>query len=112
VLIPDGSLLVLERISQSTKIYRVALTPDKIAPAKLTDPATRPTLEQMTRKEVGRAQIPILTKSLVISTDDYPEISPDLEGMLLLSPSRLLLSNDSDFGIEGATTQFWLVDLA
>jgi hypothetical protein len=111
VLLPDGDLLVLERITQSTKIYRVALTPDKLAPKALSNPDTRPTLEQMKRKEVGRAQIPTLTKKLIISTDDYPEISADLEGMLALSATQLLLSNDSDFGIEGAQTHFWMVDL-
>ncbi len=112
VLTPDGDMLVLERISQSTKIYRVKLSPDKIAPALLSDPATRPTLEQMSRKDVGRAQIPTLDKTLILSTDDHQEISPDLEGMLLLSSTRLLLSNDSDFGIEGAETVFWQIDFA
>ena len=111
VMTPVGDLLVLERISQSTKIYRVALTPDKIAPTALSDPATRPTLEQMSRKDIGRAQIPTLDKTLIMSTDDHQEISPDLEGMLLLSSNCLLLSNDSDFGIEGVETVFWLVDL-
>jgi hypothetical protein len=111
VLTPDGDLLVLERITQSTKVYRVGLSPDKAVPAALCHADTRPTLEQMSRKEVGRAQVPTLAKTLIISTDDYPEISPDLEGMLLMSPTQLLLSNDSDFGIEGAQTHFWLVDL-
>jgi hypothetical protein len=111
VLTPKGDLLVLERISQSTKIYAVPLTPFNRAPRALSDAATRPTLEQMTRKDVGRAQLLVLTKTLIVTSDDYPEIPPDLEGMLLLGPSRLLLANDSDFGIEGAQTQFWIVDL-
>jgi hypothetical protein len=64
----------------------------------------------MSRKDIGRAQIPTLTKALILSTDDHPEISPDLEGMLMLSPTQLLLANDSDFGIEGAQTQFWRVE--
>lgn len=111
VLTPEGDLLVLERISDTTKIYAVKLTPDKIAPVALCDPATRPTLEQMSRKDIGRAQIPTLTKTLILSTDDHPQISPDLEGMLLLSSGHLLLANDSDFGIEGVETVFWLVEL-
>jgi Esterase-like activity of phytase len=111
VLTPKGDLLVLERISQSTKIYAVPLSPANIAPRALSDPATRPTLEQMSRKDVGRAQLLPLFKTLIFSSDDYHQIPPDLEGMLLLGPSRLLLSNDSDFGVEGAQTQFWLVDL-
>lgn len=111
VLTANGDLLVLERISQSTKIYAVSLSPANIAPRALSNPATRPTLEQMSRKDVGRAQLLPLLKTLIFSSDDYPQIPPDLEGMLLLGPSRLLLSNDSDFGVEGAQTQFWLVDL-
>jgi hypothetical protein len=112
IVTPEREMFVLERISQSTKIYRVALTPDKVAPATLSDAATRPTLEEMTRKDVGRAQIPTLTKTLILSTDDHPQIGADLEGMLLLNPTCLLLCNDSDFGIEGAITQFWRIDLA
>lgn len=111
-LTPDGDLLVLERISHSTKIYKTRLTPDKIAPAALSDPATRPTLEQMGRKDMGRTGIALLDKTLILSSDDYPQISPDLEGMLMLSPTQMLLTNDSDFGIEGVETVFWLVDLA
>jgi hypothetical protein len=109
-LTPEGDLLVLERISHSTKIYRTKLSPEKAISPALSDPTTRPTLEQMSRKDVGRAQIPLLDKTLILSTDDHLEVSPDLEGMLLLSPTKLLLSNDSDFGIEGVETVFWLVE--
>jgi hypothetical protein len=111
VLMPEGDLLVLERASHTTKIYRVALGPELAAAPALSDPDTRPTLEQMTRKDLGRAGIKLLAKTLIVSSDDHPEISPDLEGMLLLSPTCLLLSNDSDFGIEGVETVFWRVDL-
>jgi Esterase-like activity of phytase len=111
LLTSNGDLLVLERASQTTKIYRVALSLDVAAAATLSHPDTHPTLEQMTRKDLGRAGIKLLTKTLILSSDDHPEISPDLEGMLLLSPSCLLLSNDSDFGIEGVETVFWRVDL-
>ena len=107
----DG-MLVLERITLSTKIYRVALTPDSAASAALSHPETRPTLEQMSRKELKAAGIAVLEKTLVFSSDDHPEICADLEGMILLSKNELLLSNDSDFGIEGADTQFWRVLLA
>lgn len=105
----EGALLVLERVTESTKIYRVRIDPAKAAPPALSDPATRPTLEQMSRKDVGRAGLPLLDKQLILSTDDWPEICGDLEGMILLAPDELLLSNDSDFGIEGAETMFWRV---
>lgn len=109
---PSGDVLMLERVSLSTKIYRVRLSPEMAAPPALSDPATRPTLEQMTRDELESAGIPVLEKRLLLSTDDHPEVSSDLEGMILLAPDKLLLVNDSDFGIEGAETHFWLAELS
>lgn len=111
VALADGRLLVLERVTLSTKIYCVAPDAGNRAPAALADPATRPTLEQMSRGDVRRSGIPILEKTLLLSTDDHAEICGDLEGMVMLSPTELLLSSDSDFGIEGAETQFWLVEM-
>jgi hypothetical protein len=55
--------------------------------------------------------LPVLAKTLIFSTDDFPEISADLEGMVQISPRQLLLVNDNDFGIEGVATRFWRVDL-
>ena len=109
LLLADDRLLVLERVSLSTKIYCVTLEGAAEAPASLSDRATRPTLEQMSREELEQADVPVLTKTLLLSTDDHPEICGDLEGMILLSPNELLLANDNDFGVEGVETQFWLV---
>ncbi len=50
-------------------------------------------------------------KRLLISTDDHPEVGADLEGMALLSPTEILLVSDNDFGVEGASTEFWRVRL-
>lgn len=109
LLLTDDRLLVLERVSLSTKIYCVTLDADSEAPASVSNRAKRPTLEQMSREELEQAEVPVLKKTLVLSTDDHPEICGDLEGMILLSPKDLLLANDNDFGIEGAETQFWVV---
>lgn len=110
-LIEGRMMFVLERVSLTTKIYRVTLDRAALAHCSLVDPATRPTLEQMSNRELRDADIPVLDKELVFSTDDHPEICGDLEGMILLDAKTLLLSNDSDFGIEGVQTQFWLVPL-
>jgi len=107
----DGGMLVLERITFSTKIYKVWLHRDVAAPPALSHPETRPTLEQMSRKHLSAACVELLDKTLVFSSDEHPEICADLEGLILLGPDTLLLSNDSDFGIEGAETQFWRVIL-
>jgi hypothetical protein len=53
-----------------------------------------------------------LAKTLVFTTDDHPEVAPDLEGVTLLSDRELLLVTDNDFGTEGAETRFYRVRFA
>ena len=79
VSLGGDQLLVLERISRTSKLYRVTL------------------------------DAPVLTKTLVLSTDDWPQIDADLEGLALLSDRDLLLSTDNDFGVEGRETAFFRV---
>lgn len=110
-LIETGAMLVLERISLTTKIYEVTLDRSSVAPPSLSDPDTRPTLEQMSDRQLQESGIAVLKKTLILSTDDHPEICADLEGMILRGDNTLLLANDSDFGIDGGETQFWLVSL-
>ena len=82
VSLGDNQLLVLERISRTSKLYRVAL------------------------------DARILVKTLVLSTDDWPRIDVDLEGVALLSDRDLLLSTDNDFGVDGRETAFFRVTFA
>lgn len=100
------ALLVLERGSETTKIYRVEPTDAFELPAEHLDDSTRPTVEELSAGEIG---LPVLAKRLLFSSDDAPEVGADLEGMAILSPSELLLVNDNDFGVEGAETGFWRV---
>ena len=110
-LLEDQALLVLERGSQTTKIYRVELEDGLQIPPEHLEIDTRPTVEELS---AGDAPFPlsVLAKQLVFSTDDAPEVAADLEGMVLLSPTELLLVNDNDFGVEGAHTSFWRVRFA
>jgi hypothetical protein len=79
----DGErLLVLERISQSTKVYRVDLDDRR------------------------------LRKTLVLDTDDEPDIVGDLEGLALIDPHTMILVNDNDFGVEGVETAFFRITFA
>lgn len=100
---PDGSLLVLERVTLSTHIYRVRPGDTASTAPQFLDPNHRPTLEQLGQTGV----VPLMAKQLVLSSDDHGEVCADLEGMLVLADGSLLLANDSDYGIEGAETQFW-----
>lgn len=100
------SFLVLERGSETTKIYKVTPADALALPSEHLDVATRPTVEELSAGEIG---LPVLAKRLLFSSDDAPEVSADLEGMAILSPSELLLVSDNDFGVEGAETAFWRV---
>lgn len=102
----DDSLLVLERGSETTKIYRVAPSADLALPPEHLDGSTRPTVEELSAGEIA---LPVLAKRLLFSSDDAPEVGADLEGMAILSPSELLLVSDNDFGVEGAETGFWRI---
>jgi hypothetical protein len=102
----NDSLLVLERGSETTKIYRVTPSDGLALPDEHLDESTRPTVEELS---AGEIRLPVLAKSLIFSSDEAPEVGADLEGMAILSPSELLLVNDNDFGVEGAETGFWRV---
>jgi len=103
----EGRLLVLERGSHTTKIYRVYLSDDQLLPAQHLDVSTRPTVEELSCQS---SPLPQVAKTLLFTSDDASEVGPDLEGMVVLSPTELLLVNDNDFGVEGAETGFWLIE--
>ncbi|WP_375402454.1 esterase-like activity of phytase family protein [uncultured Sphingomonas sp.] len=109
VAVGADRLLVLERVSLTTKLYLVDLETDLVLDSSYLDEAVRPTVEELSAD--GAAGLPILSKRLVLSSDDLPELGADLEGVAVLSPRSLLLVNDNDFGIEGVATRFWRVDL-
>lgn len=103
----DSSLLVLERITLSTHFYRIRL--DQPLPEKWLDPDLRPTLEQLGQTGCLGARLHLPSKEPVFSSDHHPAVCSDLEGMIVLDDGCLLLSNDSDYGTDGAVTQFWRV---
>lgn len=103
----EGLLLVLERGSETTKIYRTKIAPDRALAPEHLDLKTWPTVEEMSGDDGADFALPVLDKSLLFSSDNAPELVADLEGMTILSPTELLLVNDNDFGVEGTETSFW-----
>ena len=100
------ALLVLERGTETTKLYRIDLAgAEPLAPEHL-DPASRPTVEELSGRD-SPFPLPVLAKTLLFTSDDAPELPQDMEGMAVLSDRELLLVNDNDFGVEGAETSFW-----
>lgn len=111
VALGGNRLLVLERGSATTKLYKVNAGPRRMVGARYRDDAHQPSLETMSGEDRLDKDIPVLVKKLDFSTDDHPEIGPDLEGMVAFDKNTLLLVNDNDFGIEGRKTEFWRVIL-
>jgi hypothetical protein len=107
----DERLLVLERGSKTTKIYEVQLADPFGLPAEHLDPATRPTVEELSAPE-GSFPLPVLDKRLLFDSDEHEEMAADLEGMAILSPTDLLVVSDNDFGVEGARTSFFRLRFA
>ncbi len=105
--LPGNGLVVLERGSATTKLYRVDLDTQSVLQPEHLDIRTRPTIEEMSA--ANDMELPVLAKRLLFSSDDIPEISADLEGMTFLSPTELLLVNDNDFGVEDGETSFWRI---
>jgi hypothetical protein len=106
----ENRLLVLERGSETTKIFVVTLDLALALSPEHGEVETRPTLEELSAG--GDFPLPELAKRPVFDSDRHPKVSADLEGMTLLDPRTLLLVNDNDFGIEGTETVFWRVEFA
>jgi hypothetical protein len=102
------SLLVLERGSETTKLYRIEASPELLLPPEHLEIATRPSVEELSGRD-GGFPLPCLAKELLFTSDDARELPADMEGMALLSGNEILLVNDSDFGVEGAETSFWIL---
>jgi hypothetical protein len=109
VCLGGDALLVLERGSLTTKLYLVELDgAEPLGPEHL-DVETRPTIEELSG---AGERLPALSKQLVFSSDDHPDVGRDLEGVAILSPTVLILVSDNDFGVEGTETGFWRLRFA
>ncbi len=106
----NDRLLVLERGSLTSKLYIVSLNDNFKTDSKHLEIEARPTIEQMDENEFGAFGINPLEKSLLFNSDNYEQICPDIEGVILLDEKTILIVNDNDFGVEGAQTQFWKIE--
>lgn len=98
---PD-KLIVLERVTHTTKLYAIDLaTGTDILGTEWDDPVTSPSLEQANLAAVG---IEPVAKALWLDSGQRDDIPSKIEGVVFQAPDTLVLINDNDFGIEGATT--------
>ena len=102
----ERRLLVLERGSETCKIYAVELSDADKAPTEHLDIETRPTVEELSGSD-GAFPLPVLEKHLLFSSDDHPEVAADIEGMTFVSDCALLLASDNDYGVEDKKIGFF-----
>jgi len=106
-------LLVLERISKTTKFYVVDLAKGRnIAGSKWDAEVVSPSLEQLKVEGMAKKNIPALEKTLVMNTDNRGGMPKKIEGIGLVDAKTLMLINDNDFGIEGDDTAVVVVKLS
>jgi hypothetical protein len=101
--------IVLERVSNTTKLFRVNLAgATNILATAWDNIGTVPSLELSNLVTAG---ITTVSKTLAMdSAVDYPGLLPKkVEGIGLLPNNELVLINDNDFGIFGGATQITII---
>lgn len=99
-------LVVLERISKTTKLHAVNLAnATNILGTAWDESATSPSLEQVMGAELAAKGVTPVSKKLWFDSSTQPELPSKIEGVAILESGELILINDDDFGIEGAKTR-------
>ena len=101
VAIGNDKLLVDERISKTTKFYVIDLATATPVDASFDDAKTSPSLEQMSAADMEAKGIKPVVKTLILNSDDVDGLPKKIEGIAVISPTEMIVFNDSDFGIEG-----------
>lgn len=114
----EDDLIILERISNTTKLYRVNLaTAENILGTDLSstgivanESSTQKTLEEVFNlNAVGATPV---NKSLVFnSMSQAQDLPKKIEGIAWMSDEYIMLINDNDFGIEGGETEINLLNI-
>lgn len=98
----QDKLVVLERIAKTTKLYLVDLASGTdILGTAWDDIATAPSLEQA---DLAAASVKTLPKTLWFDSSAHKGIPAKIEGVAFVAPDTLVIINDDDFGIDGAST--------
>jgi len=102
----EDKLIVLERISKTTRLYRIELEQaSNILNTEWDNIVTSPSLEQIADLAAMEI-IPVKKEIALDSSLDIPGVLPSkVEGVAILNNSELFLVNDNDFGIDGSDTQ-------
>lgn len=112
---PQGRLVVLERVDDTTKLYRVSLRDaTNLLGTRWDDPDTEPALEELNGVQLGGADIEPVSKTLLFDSARLPKedkLPEKVEAVAPLGGGRWLLINDNDFGIDGDGTVLTILSL-
>ncbi len=97
VLIGEDELIIVERVSKTTKFYKVKFE-NSILGSKWDDIKTTPSLEQS--KNLDN----IMKKELILDTSNLKNIPKKIEGIAYINTNNWILINDNDFGIHKDST--------
>jgi len=104
--IGNDTLLILERISQTTKIYKVVLSDEAKIDQAFNDVGTTPSFEASDMSGKG------LNKVLVFdSRNSDITLLPNIEGLTRLSIGSYLLMNSNQYGMKGEPSKAMIVEL-
>jgi len=92
VVTGNDELIILERLSKTTKFYKVKLE-NSILGSAWDDEKTSPSLEETTNYQKT------LTKELVLDTSTLKGMPKKIEGIAYIDENHWILVNDNDFGI-------------
>jgi len=115
VALDTDDLVVLERISQHTRLYRIKIIEmtTNILGSPWDNVATSPSLENSS--DLSAVSIMPLHKSLVLDSRKLHAqkdivLPKKVEGVALLDDKFIALINDNDFGITGEKSQIFVID--
>ncbi len=96
----DGTVLVLERISKTTKLYRIDFNTATPVPAS-----------KSATLETNDAGVVAIAKTEVFNTDQLDGFPSKVEGIAPLGNGKFVTINDNDFGIKGDPTVIKIADI-
>ena len=99
----NDQILVLERTDDVAKLYLVDLSAaTNILGSAFDLAATTPAIEELV--DPATAGVLVLPKTLVVDLSTLPGIPKKIEGVTVINPETLAISNDNDFGLVDETT--------
>lgn len=105
--VATDKLVVLERLSKTTKFYQIDLAgTENIYGSKWDQEPTSPSLEQ------SMNEVKTVKKVLLLDTDEIGGLMKKAEGMAWLGDDQWIIINDNDFGITGESTYIARVKMA